>query len=498
MTKTLEAWRDFAKFSWGHSDFPAPNGGSPFMRRMFHVLHGHDPFDALTVIVDRSVAAIVILAVILDIFLAGQVPVENVHPLLTTLDWFSTIVLTIEFLGRCALIRLDPRLAGQPSKAFRFLLRPMSLLDLLVLIPSWLSLFGILDLGLMRLIRLLRLVEMAHVVMPKWNAFLRDSEGKTARQRTSVAMFGDVRSFGIPALVDLLILCMIILSVVLITLESVLSLQMRYHSEFQVLDLMVTFVFAAEYLLRLYCCVEDPRYSSPLVGRLRYALTWGAIVDLLAILPLLLAVFALADIRALWMLRLLRMLKLSRYSPSFASICEVVREERPILVAAFLMLTLVTIFAACGVYVVENPSQPEKFSSIPAAMYWAVVTLTTIGYGDVYPITPIGQMLTMVLAVAGLGMIALPAGILATGFSEKIRDASREKAYRKATLKRTAVDQPHVAAEVYVPAEITVDQILRSTNARKQLSAIIDPMSKAEREAMLALIALSLSDHTDD
>lgn len=96
----------------------------------------------------------------------------------------------------------------------------------------------------------------------------------------------------------------------------------------------------------------------------------------------------------------------------------VVREERAVLSAGVMMLFLLTMFAASGIYVAEHAAQPEKFSSIPISMYWAVVTLTSIGYGDYYPITAVGQLLTMVLAVAGLGMIALPAGILANGFSQ--------------------------------------------------------------------------------
>ena len=495
MTKFVGRWQSFSKFSLDHTEFPEPTGGSRFAQRMFRVLHGHDPSDKLTLWVDRGVATIVILAVILDLFVEGQIGETKAHAYMVAFDWISTAVLTAEFIAKCCLLSLDPRFAGMQGRVIRYLLRPMSILDLIVLIPSWLSLLFTFDLGFMRLIRLLRLVELAHRIMPKWRVFLRETVTESRRKRAYLAMFGDVRSLGIPALVDVTLLAMIVLSIIIVMLESVSSLHLKYKSEFHTIDVLITGIFVIEYALRIYSCVEDPRFAHPLTGRFKYALTWGAIIDLVAILPIFLMILTTMDIRLLWVLRLLRILKLSRYSPSFESICAVVREERAILFSAFLMLSLVTIFAAFGVYVAENASQPEKFSSIPASMYWAVVTLTTIGYGDVYPITVVGQMLTMVLAVVGLGMIALPAGILATGFSAKIRVASRNRNIGQ-TANSTAEAADDMADQI-LSNGTTVDQVLRSSHARRRLTEIIDPLSRAEREALLALIAISLSD-TDD
>jgi hypothetical protein len=170
-----------------------------------------------------------------------------------------------------------------------------------------------------------------------------------------------------------------------------------------------------------------------------------------------------------------------------------------------MMLFLLTIFAASGIYVAEHAAQPEKFSSIPISMYWAVVTLTSIGYGDYYPITIAGQFLTMVLAIAGLGMIALPAGILANGFSQKIktthkprhRDLAGQFPHEGNTTPGTVLSfqqTEHSDQSMQIQPFHTMDQVLRSTDARKRLNLLIEPLSHAEREALIALTAISLKD----
>lgn len=493
MDRILKKWQDFSRFSSGHEAFPDPVGGGPLARRLFRVIHGHDPNDTLTILLDRGLIVIVLLNVFMDVFIAHRFTAVGVQVAINALDWIATLLLTAEFLTKIALVGLDPRLLHLRFKTLRFALRPLSIVDLVVLVPSWLSLFLAVDLGLMSLIRLLRLLEVLHGFLPKWHSFLRETEGQTFRHRTYEALFGDTRHFGVPAIIDLAILVTILVSVVTITLESVASLRTVYENEFRVIDASVTLVFLVEYVVRLYACVEDTRFKTPVWGRLRYAVTWAALIDFVAILPLILSLFLAVDVRMLWVVRLLRMLKLSRYSPSFASICAVVREEKAILLAAFVMLSMVTTFAAFGAYVAENPAQPEKFSSIPAAMYWAVVTLTTIGYGDVYPVTIVGQALTMVLAIAGLGMIALPAGILATGFSQKIRQSAkppRLEASQNATSEQNIDSEPSTQQQ----SGLTMDQVLRSGAAQERFAALISSMSRPEREALLALIAISLSE----
>ena len=256
----------------------------------------------------------------------------------------------------------------------------------------------------------------------------------------------------------------------LVMLSTVTALQIHSGHRFAQIDTFIVALFAIEYLARLFAIVENPRYAHPFWGRLRYALTPGALIDLLALMTLV-PWLTSADMTVLRVLRLVRVLKLSRYSVSVALILDVVRAERATLSASFFMLTLVTTFAASGVYLAEHGVQPEKYSSIPMSMYWAVITLTSIGYGDVYPITPTGQFLTMVFAVASLGMIALPAGILANGFGDRVR---------KVTPGRNG------------PAAPPQGPTLATDKAN--LAALIAPLDRQERLALLTLLAQSLAE----
>ena len=182
-------------------------------------------------------------------------------------------------------------------------------------------------------------------------------------------------------------------------------------------------IFTAEYGLRLWSCVDYPPYRrvGPIRARLAFARTGGAIVDLLTIVPLYAVwLFPDADLRVLIVLRLLRFMKLARYSPGIRSLYEAVYDERRALAACLVILIGLVIATASLMHIVERAAQPEKFGTIPDAMWWAVITLATVGYGDVVPITPLGKILASATALLGLVMIALPVGIVATAFSEVI------------------------------------------------------------------------------
>ena len=178
-----------------------------------------------------------------------------------------------------------------------------------------------------------------------------------------------------------------------------------------------------EYVARVWVAVEDRagRYDQPFWGRLRYMATPMAIVDLLAILPTYLAVFVPGDFMLLRMLRILRILKITRYSPALATFEIVLVNERRSLAAAGTILGVALLLAAGALHHIEGEVQPAAFGSIPAAMWWAIVTLTTVGYGDVVPITPLGRIVGGLCAVIGLGMFALPTAILGAGFAHEIQ-----------------------------------------------------------------------------
>ena len=220
------------------------------------------------------------------------------------------------------------------------------------------------------------------------------------------------------------IAALIVINVVVVVLETKYDLFIEYQSYFSAIDLFTVIVFTIEYALRFWVCVRDPRYSSPVKGRLRYAVSPLALLDLIAITPFYLPLFVPIEFRLLRLLRLLRIfrvLKLGRYSSAFDTFADVLKSKKEELVITLIMAIIILVLASSAMYVVERDVQPEKFASIPDAMWWAVVTLATVGYGDVYPITPLGKFISAFVALSAIGLFALPAGILAAGFAESIR-----------------------------------------------------------------------------
>lgn len=180
-------------------------------------------------------------------------------------------------------------------------------------------------------------------------------------------------------------------------------------------------IFSVEYVLRLWSCVEKHEYSRPVVGRLRFAATPMALIDLTVILPFYLP-FMGVDLRAMRVVRIMRVFriaKLGRYSESLQILQRVVKAKKEHLADTVFILLVLLVMASSLMYFAEYKVQPEKFSSIPAAMWWAVATLTTVGYGDIYPVTTVGKILASVISVLGIGMFALPTGILGAGFVEE-------------------------------------------------------------------------------
>ncbi len=242
-------------------------------------------------------------------------------------------------------------------------------------------------------------------------------------QRRSV-MFQALR--GRPALVrtlDVSLLALIVLAVCAAILETVPSVRERFGAELHAFDVFSVVVFTIEYVLRLATCTAHPsgRFGEPVRGRLRFALTPMALVDLAAIAPFYLEALLPVDLRFLRVLRLFRIFKLTRYSAAMSILLGVLRDEARSFGAALFILMVILILAASGIYLVESDVQPEAFGSIPAAMWWAVATLTTVGYGDVTPITAGGKVFGAIVTIVGIGMVALPAGILASAFSDHLR-----------------------------------------------------------------------------
>lgn len=212
-------------------------------------------------------------------------------------------------------------------------------------------------------------------------------------------------------------------NVIAVVLESVEDLGRAYGPYFQAFDTISVLIFTVEYGLRVWSAVEEPsrRFGGAVRGRLRFILTPMALIDLAAILPFYLIFFVDIDLRFLRVFRVLRLLKLTRYSPALATVGSVIREQRRQLLAALMIMTTLLVFSAPVAYLLEHKAQPEAFGNIPRAMWWAMATLTTVGFGDVTPITPMGQVFGGLLMILGVVMYAIPAGILATGFAREFR-----------------------------------------------------------------------------
>jgi voltage-gated potassium channel len=218
------------------------------------------------------------------------------------------------------------------------------------------------------------------------------------------------------------LLVLIVANVLAVVFETVQAVYAEYRIAFEAFEVFSVSVFSVEYLLRLWSCTVEPEYRHPLWGRLRFAVSFMALVDLASILPSLIpgGTLDLRFMRSLRLARLARTLKIARYSQSLHTLARVLRSKREELAVTGIAGAVLLTCASSLMFFVEHEAQPQQFSSIPAAMWWGVATLTTVGYGDIYPITTLGKTLSAFISILGVGLFALPAGILAGGFAEEI------------------------------------------------------------------------------
>ena len=236
-------------------------------------------------------------------------------------------------------------------------------------------------------------------------------------------------------LLDWFLISLIAVNVFAVIMETDQSFNAEFSQYLFWLEIFSVAVFTIEYALRYWSCPEAPEYQkdiSPSVSRLKYIFTPMAIIDLLAIAPFYLAFLFSIDLRFLRVLRLLRIFKLTRYSEAMTTLLKVLRDEISSFAAAIFIMLVIMIIAASGIYLLEHKHQPEIYGSIPQSMWWSIVTLTTVGYGDVFPITLLGKVFAAVIMVAGVGLVALPTGILASSFSDNLH-RNREKITKELT-----------------------------------------------------------------
>jgi len=222
---------------------------------------------------------------------------------------------------------------------------------------------------------------------------------------------------------DTLIALLVVINIIAVTLESVSDFSVKYADQFYAIEFFSVVIFSIEYLTRLWASAAKNTAGDKIFGssRLGYMLSFSGVIDLVSILPFYLqALFPGLDLRVLRTLRLLRIFKLSNYNTAIEDLFSAVYEERKSFIAALYLFVIAFVLTSSLIYYAENDVQPEKFASIPDAMYWSLITLTTVGYGDVSPVTWIGKVISVATALMGVSVVALLTGILANAFSNQI------------------------------------------------------------------------------
>jgi voltage-gated potassium channel len=302
-------------------------------------------------------------------------------------DIFSVAVFTIEYLLRFYLAPEDEEFKTAKHSRFAFATSPFAIIDFLAVAPFFLKAFIPIDLRVLRFLRLLRILKLFRVVVPAIAEFKQLNKDRTFRQKIHALVFPSPYGGTMQNIFEVFIAVWVLLSVIAVVLESVHSVHYILNLQFVILDAVAVAIFTVEYCMRLYSCVEEPGYKGAVLGRIKQAKSPSTFIDFLAVLPFYLEVFLhhLFDLRFLRVFRLARLLKLTRGSDATAVLVKVVVREWPIMSAsAFIMLLLVILTASLG-YLFEHDAQPDKFENIPTAIYWAVITLASVGYGEISP-----------------------------------------------------------------------------------------------------------------
>jgi len=266
-----------------------------------------------------------------------------------------------------------------------------------------------------------------------------------AKHKVHILLHPELGESKADKFVNAFIIILIVLNVIAVMLETVKPLREKHERLFHYFDLVSVFIFTVEYVLRVWSCTHDPRYKGSIKGRIKYMLTPGALIDLVAFLPTYFHAFLNFDflmLRLLRFMRFFRLFRLTAYTKSAQMIFNVFRSRLNELLLSFTMVLFLIIIASCLLFFAEHNAQPDAFSSIPATMWWAVVTLTTTGYGDMAPITTLGKILAGTIMLTGVALFALPAGIITVGFLEEFRSNKKLKG-RNCPHCGKPLDEPH-------------------------------------------------------
>jgi len=343
-------------------------------------------------------------------------------------DVFSVGIFSVEYLLRIYLAPEDPEYANANSPRWAYISSALGIVDLLAILPFFIGLLLPIDSRVLRVLRALRILKITRTLKEAIIEFRALNQGRTTRQKVHAMLFPSEYGGKLNVMIEVFLTFWIVASVLSIVLESVESIRVLFEPHFAFLDVASFIVFAIEYSLRIYAAPEEDPSRKPLLARYRFFSSFSGLLDLFAILPFILelAFGGTLDLRFLRIVRMVRLLKLGRYSTASDTMFAVIGKELPVLIAAMFMITLLVFMMAAFGFLLERDAQPDKFENIPQSIYWAIITLASVGYGDISPITPGGRFITVVLALIGIGIFAIPAAILASGFTDQLR-SNRER-----------------------------------------------------------------------
>ena len=394
--------------------------------RLYHLLFDEQAPAGLAGPVNRLLIGLIVLSSLALVLEFNPVIARDFAPELAWLDTLLVLLFSLEYLLRWFTASAAPAGAGRRWPRLRWMFSRYALIDLVAIAPFYLALFLPVQadwLRLLRLARLMRILKLGRHLGAAWREFIHLNRHRHWRGRLYALLEPTGHSGALHRYLDNFIVFWVLVAILNAVLESVESLHRVFALEMALIDTVAFSIFALEYAARWLAAPENPAWRHRRLPRLAFMRSPQAIIDLLAILPFLLERFLPwpLDLRFLRVFRLLRLLKLTRYTSATGTLYKVVRREGQVIFAAvFVMILLVVLTASIG-YLFEHAAQPDKFENIPQSIYWAVVTLASVGYGDISPVTPMGRALTVVLSLLGIGIFAIPAGLLASAFTDQLR-----------------------------------------------------------------------------
>ena len=459
-------------------------------RLVYDLLFNKDNSDGYSSVFEKTIITIILVNAV--VLLAETIPIiyDSRERQFHIFDVVSVAIFTVEYLLRLYVAPEDPDFNQGKLPRLRFIRSPYAIIDLVAILPFYLAAFFNLDLRALRVLRLLRLFKLLRLFYPAYLEFIERNRDKTLRQKVYALVNETPDSGKLHEIFEFIIVIWVLISVASVILESVDSINYYFHVEFIIIDTIAVAIFSTEFLMRIYSCTEDPKYQHWLAGRINFSRQFSSLIDIVAIAPFFLESLLdhLFDLRFLRVFRLMRLFKLGRHSAATKSLFYVIQREWSVMKASIFIMLMLVMLAACLGYLFEHEAQPDKFENIPQSIYWAVITLASVGYGDISPVTPAGRTITIILALLGIGIFAIPAAILASAFSDQLRierETMKQELYEMlgdgkiSPEERTIIDAE--AKRLHL-SKAEVDRLLEKAKIELGLMTHSDPKGHSHRE----------------